>query len=169
MAGTERFIRVEEKLNAPKYRDSLNENPVQSIQNLRLGRRFIFQQCNDPKHTARVAYRQLCECLWVAQPEPGLPWTQSNNFGETWKCVSAPIQPDRAWEVKRWRGEWQIIAKCWCTKLVALYPKILEAVKVLQLSTELRVWILIQCTSVFYTFTKQLQFCFCFVIMAYGV
>ncbi len=83
--------------------------------------------------------------------------------------VSAPIQPDRAWEVKRWRGEWQIIAKCWCTKLVASYPKILEAVKVLQRSTELRVWILIQCTSVFYTFTKQLQFCFCFVIMAYGV
>ncbi len=26
---------VEEKLNAAKYRDSLNENPVQSIQNLR--------------------------------------------------------------------------------------------------------------------------------------
>ncbi len=27
-------------------------------------------------------------------------WMQSNIFGETWKCVSAPIQPDRAWEVK---------------------------------------------------------------------
>ncbi len=35
-AGTEGLIRVEEKLNAPKYWDSLNENPVQSIQNLRL-------------------------------------------------------------------------------------------------------------------------------------
>ncbi len=30
------LIRVEEKLNAPKYWDSLNENPVQSVQNLRL-------------------------------------------------------------------------------------------------------------------------------------
>ncbi len=30
-AGTEGLVRVEEKLNAPKYRDSLNENPVQSI------------------------------------------------------------------------------------------------------------------------------------------
>ncbi len=55
-AGTEGLVRVEEKLNAPKYWDSLNENPVQSIQNLRLGRRFIFQQDSDPKHTARVAY-----------------------------------------------------------------------------------------------------------------
>ncbi len=48
-AGTEGLIRVEEKLNAPKYWDSLNQNPVQSIQNLRLGRRFTFQQDNDPK------------------------------------------------------------------------------------------------------------------------
>ncbi len=54
-----------------KYWDGLNENPVQSIQNLSLGRRFTFQQDNDPKHTARVTYRQLCECPWVAQPEPG--------------------------------------------------------------------------------------------------
>ncbi len=33
-AGTEGLIREEENLNAPKYRDSLSENPVQSIQNL---------------------------------------------------------------------------------------------------------------------------------------
>ncbi len=71
-AGTEGLIRVEEKLNAPKYWDSLNENPVQSIQNLRLGRRFTFQRDSDRKHTARVAYRQLCECPWVAQPQPEL-------------------------------------------------------------------------------------------------
>ncbi len=54
-AGTEGLIRVEEKLNAPKYWENLNENLVQSIQNLWLGRRFTFQQDNEPKHTARVA------------------------------------------------------------------------------------------------------------------
>ncbi len=57
---------VEGKLNTAKYRENLNENPVQNIQNLRLGRRITFQPDNDPKHTARVAYRQLCECPWVA-------------------------------------------------------------------------------------------------------
>ncbi len=71
-AGTEGLVRVEEKLNAPKYRNNLNENPVQSIQILRLGRRFNFQQDNEPKHIARVAYRQLCECPWLDQPEPEL-------------------------------------------------------------------------------------------------
>ncbi len=56
-AGTERLIRVEEKLNVPKYLDSLSENSVQSILNLRVvAYRFYFQQDNDPKHTARVAY-----------------------------------------------------------------------------------------------------------------
>ncbi len=34
VTGTE-GLRVEEKLNAPKYRESLKENPVQTIQNLR--------------------------------------------------------------------------------------------------------------------------------------
>ncbi len=50
-AGTEGLIRVEEKLNALKYRDSLNENPVQSIQNLRQAEG---SPSNEPKHTARV-------------------------------------------------------------------------------------------------------------------
>ncbi len=134
-AGTEGLVRVEEKLNAPKYWDSLNENPVQSIQNLRLGRRFIFQQDNDPKHTARVGYTQL---LWMSLSGPATAWAwmQSSISGETWKMC--PIQPDRACDVKRW-GEWQITAKFWYAKLVISYLKRLEA-KVLQLSTELRVY-----------------------------
>ncbi len=100
-ARTEGLVRVEEKLNAPKYRESLNENPVQSIQNLRLGRRFIFQQDNDPKHTARVAYRQLCESPWVVQTQPELEPNQI--FLEKPENVHLP-QSNRT-ELERWRGE----------------------------------------------------------------
>ncbi len=100
-AETEGHIRVEEKLNAPKYWDSLNENPIQSIQNLRLGRRFTFQQDNEPKHTARVAYRQLCECPWVAQPQPGIKPSQI--FLEKPENVRLP--PSNLTELERWRGE----------------------------------------------------------------
>ncbi len=141
-AGTEGLVRVEEKLSAPKYRDSLNENPVQSIYNLRLGRRFTFQQDNDPKHTARVAYTQLCECPWVTQPQPEIEPNQI--FLEKPEYVH--LSPSNLTELERWGEEWQIIAKWWYAKLVVSYPKRLGAVKVLQLSTELRVWRLMQCT-----------------------
>ncbi len=100
-AGTEGLVRVEEKLNAPKYRDSLNENPVQSIQNLRLGRRFTFQQDNGPNHTARVAYTQHCECLWMAQPQPELEPNQI--FLEKPENVHLP--PSNRKKLERWRGE----------------------------------------------------------------
>ncbi len=47
VAGTEGLVRVEGKLNTAKYRDSLTENLVHGIHNLRLGRRFTFQLDND--------------------------------------------------------------------------------------------------------------------------
>ncbi len=98
-AGTEGLIRIEEKLNAPKYWDSLNENTVQNIQNLRLGRRCTFQQDNQP--TARVNYRQLCECPWVAQSQPGLECNQI--FLEKPENVHLP--PSNMTELETWRHD----------------------------------------------------------------
>ncbi len=98
--GTERLVRVEEELNAPKDWD-YNENPVQSIQNLRLGRRFTFEHDSDPKHTASVAYTQLCECLWEAQPQPELEHSQI--FLE--KPENVRLSPSSPKELERWRGE----------------------------------------------------------------
>ena len=59
-AGTGRLVRIEAKMNGAKYREILDENRLQSAQDLRLGRRFTFQQDNDPKHTAKT----LQEWLW---------------------------------------------------------------------------------------------------------
>ncbi len=42
-----------------EYRDILDENLLQSAQDLRLGRRFTFQQDNDPKHTAKITKEWL--------------------------------------------------------------------------------------------------------------
>jgi transposase len=46
-------------MNYAKYREILDENLHQSTQDLRLGRRFTFQQDNDPKHTAKTTQEWL--------------------------------------------------------------------------------------------------------------
>ena len=54
-AGTRRLVRIEGNMNGAKYREILDENLLQSTQDLRLVRLFTFQQDNDPKHTANTA------------------------------------------------------------------------------------------------------------------
>ena len=42
VAGTGRLVRIEGKMNGEKYREILDEDLLQSAQDLRLGRRFTF-------------------------------------------------------------------------------------------------------------------------------
>ena len=55
-AGTGRRIRCEGKINGAKYREILDETLLQSAQT---GAKFIFQQDNDPKHTAKTMQEWL--------------------------------------------------------------------------------------------------------------
>ena len=48
-AGTGILVRIKGKMTGEKYREILDENLLQSVQNLRLRQRFTFQQGNDPK------------------------------------------------------------------------------------------------------------------------
>ena len=59
-AGTERLVRIETKMNVAKYREILDENLIQSAQDLRLGRKFTFQKHNDPMNTPKTMH----EWLW---------------------------------------------------------------------------------------------------------
>ena len=58
-AGTGRLVMVEGKMNGAKYRAILDENLLQSAQDLRLGRRFTFQRDNNTKHTAKTMQEWL--------------------------------------------------------------------------------------------------------------
>ena len=53
-AETGRLVRIEGKMNGAKYRKILDESLLQSTHDLRLGRRFSFQQDNDPKHITKI-------------------------------------------------------------------------------------------------------------------
>jgi len=59
------MVRNEGVRNGAKHRKILEENLFQSSKDLCLGRRFTFQQDNDPKHTAEAQYVNVVE--WAGQ------------------------------------------------------------------------------------------------------
>ena len=54
-AGTGKLVRIEGTMDGAKYMRILDE----SAMNLKLGRRFTFQQDNDPKHKAKATLEWL--------------------------------------------------------------------------------------------------------------
>ncbi len=125
-AGTGRLVAIEEKMNAAKYRDILDENLLQSAQDLRLGRRFTFQQDNDPKHTAKIMKEWLHNnsvtvLEWSSQ-SPDL-----NPIEHLWRDLKMAVHqrlPSNLTELERiCKEEWQRIPKSRCEKCVASFPK----------------------------------------------
>ena len=107
VAGTGGLVRVEGKLSGAKYRDILHENLVQSAQDLRLGRRFTFQQRTMTLSTQPRQRRSgLGTTLWMSLSGPAraLTWTQSNISGETWKWLSTH-GPHPTWQSLRGSAE----------------------------------------------------------------
>ena len=51
--GTGRLHRIEGRMNAAMYREILGNNLLPSVRALKMGRGWVFQHDNDPKHTAR--------------------------------------------------------------------------------------------------------------------
>uniref|UniRef100_A0A7N9AQB8 Transposase n=1 Tax=Mastacembelus armatus TaxID=205130 RepID=A0A7N9AQB8_9TELE len=130
-AGTGRLVAIEGKMNVAKYRDILEENLFQSAQDLRLGRRFTFQQDNDPKHTAKITKEWLRNNSvtvldWPSQ-SPDL-----NPIEHLWRDLKMAVHqrsPSNLTELERiCEEEWQRIPKSRCEKLVASFPRRLMAV-----------------------------------------
>ncbi|KAG2466468.1 TCB1 transposase, partial [Polypterus senegalus] len=130
-AGTGRLVRIKGKMTAAMYRDILNENLLQSALDLTLGRRFIFQQDNDPKHTAKISK------VWLQDSSVNvLEWpSQSpdlNPIEHLWRDLKMAVHrrfPSNLMELERCcKEQWAKLAKDRCAKLVASYSKRLVAV-----------------------------------------
>ncbi|KAG2464976.1 TCB1 transposase, partial [Polypterus senegalus] len=130
-AGTGRLVRIKGKMTAAMYRDILDENLLQSALDLRLRRRFIFQQDNDPKHTAKISKEWLQDnsmnvLEWPSQ-SPDL-----NPIEHLWRDLKMAVHrcfPSNLMELERCcKEEWAKLAKDRCVELVASYSKRLEAV-----------------------------------------
>ncbi|KAG2466374.1 TC1A transposase, partial [Polypterus senegalus] len=130
-AGTGRLFRIKGKMTAAMYRNILDENLLQSALDLRMGQRFIFQQDNDPKHTAKISKEWLQDnsvsvLEWPSQ-SPDL-----NLIERLWRDLKMAVHrrfPSNLMELERCcKEEWAKLAKDRCAKLVASYSKRLEAV-----------------------------------------
>ncbi|KAG2455931.1 TCB1 transposase, partial [Polypterus senegalus] len=131
VAGTGRLVRIKGKMTAAMYRDILDENLLQSALDLRLGRRFIFQQDNNPKHTAKISKEWLQDnsvnvLEWPSQ-SPDL-----NPIKHLWRDLKMAVHrrfSSNLMELERCcKEEWAKLAKDRCAKLVASYSKRLETV-----------------------------------------
>ena len=114
-AGTGRLVRIEAKMKEGKYREILDENPLQNTQDLRLGQRFTFQQDNNPKHTVKTTQ----EWLW----DKSLNVLELPSSGRRPENSCAMMLPSKLTELERiCREECEKLPKYRCAKLVASYP-----------------------------------------------
>ncbi|KAK6320196.1 hypothetical protein J4Q44_G00093030 [Coregonus suidteri] len=97
-AGTGTLVRIQAKLNGAKYREIFHENLLQSTQDLRLGRRFTFQQDNDPKHTAKTTQDVELLICWHGLAQSDWQWCsgQQRVPVSPWECSLTQHGPSPA-------------------------------------------------------------------------
>ena len=132
MAGTGKLVRIEGTINGAKYRQILEENLLQSTKDLRLRRRFTFQQLgNDPKHPAKATLELLQNknVKVLEWPSQILDLNSIENLRKDLKIAVHRRSPSNLTELEQiCKEEWEKIPKSRCAKLIQTHPRRLKAV-----------------------------------------
>ena len=118
------LVKIEGMMDGAKYREILEGNLFQSSRYLRLGRKFTFQQDNDPKHTAKATLewfkrKHLNVLEWPSQC-PDL-----NLMENLWYDLNIAVHlrnSSNLWELEQFcLEEWATIPVARCAKLIETY------------------------------------------------
>jgi hypothetical protein len=129
-ARTGKLVRIEGMMDGAKYKDILEGNLFQSSRDLRLGRRFNFQQDNDPKHTAKATLewftgKHLNVLEWPSQSPDLKP---IENLWCDLKIAVHQWNPSNLRELEQFcHEEWAKLPVERCAKLIETYAKRLAA------------------------------------------
>ena len=130
-AGTGKLQRVQGTMNSLQYQEILDENVMQSVTNLRLGRRWTFQQDNDPKHTSKStrAWLQIKGWNILKWPSQSPDLNPIENLWWDLKKAVAARKPKNVTELEAFaHEEWAKIPVDRCKTLVSSYASRLKAV-----------------------------------------
>ena len=113
-------------MDSAKYKEILDWNLFQSSKNLRLGRRFTFEQDNDPKHAVKATLEWFkgrhLNALEMPSQSPDL-----NPIENLWYDLKIAVHqwnPSNLKELEQFcLEEWAKIPVAKCAKLIETYPQ----------------------------------------------
>ena len=129
--GTGQLHRIKGTMDGAMYRQILGENLLPSARALKMGRGWVFQHDNDPKHTAKATKEWLKKkhikvLEWPSQ-SPDL--NPIENLWRELKVRVAKRQPRNLNDLEKiCKEEWDKIPPEMCANLVANYKKRLTSV-----------------------------------------
>ena len=130
--GTGDIHIIEGRMNAHMYQNILREHLHASVQKLGLSQEFVFQQDNDPKHTAKTTKKwftdnHVQQLEWPSQ-SPDL-----NPIENLWRFLKLNINARRPKSIPELKAickeEWAKISQETCQGLIKNYRKRLIAVE----------------------------------------